>query len=94
MRATVTRDAILLELGRLEVEERVVSEERRRLHRHIDSAPTSSAHLHERERHLSARRRELHRRIDELRPKVGRIPGPTPVEPAHQLKLFWSHDDE
>jgi hypothetical protein len=94
MAATLTRDEILLELGRLEVEERIVSEERRRLHRHIDRSP-GSARLRdrERERELSARRRELHRRIDELRPKVGREPGPTPVTGTHQLRLFWSRED-
>jgi hypothetical protein len=94
MAATLTRDAILLELGRLEIEERIVSEERRRLHRRIDRSPARSAHLHEHERELSARRKQLHRRIDELRPMVGRKPGPTPVATPHQLRLFWPHEDD
>ena len=66
---------LIIELERLEAEEREVSAQRRRLHERLDAFPSESAQRQERE--LSTRRKELHQQIDELRVRVGRKPGPT-----------------
>jgi len=63
------------ELDALEVEERQVSAERRRLHQQIDNGfATEATRLRERE--VSDHRRELHRHIDALRERIGLPAGP------------------
>lgn len=63
------------EIGALEVEERQVSAERRRLHQQIDNGfGTEATRL--RERAVSDHRRELHQQIEALRERLGLPAGP------------------
>lgn len=76
------------DLARLELDERAVSQRRRRLHERIDFIRGSGAQdedaiqrlakLEVEEKEVSHRRRELHARIDALRSQVatGAPPGP------------------
>lgn len=66
------RDALAIELERLELHEREVSARRRRLHDRLASFPNELTREHERE--VSAERRELHKRIDELRAQLDAAP--------------------
>lgn len=69
------------DLGRLEQEERAISQRRRRLHERIDFVRGSGAQdadslerlaaLEAEEKEVSYRRRQLHARIDALRGEVG-----------------------
>ena len=69
--ASLTDHDLMMLLGRLDAEERLVSMQRRRLHDRIDSGMQQSGHqmaeLRHEERVLSDRRLQLHQQINELR---------------------------
>jgi hypothetical protein len=60
--------ALMAELEELELRERSLSEQRRRLHDRLDRFPSEAMEVEERK--VSKERRELHRRIDGLRARL------------------------
>ena len=61
-------NAMIVELEQLELQERKVSDVRRRLHDRLDTFPNDVAAR--RERAISEKRRALHRRIDAIRAEL------------------------
>ena len=61
-------NAMIVELERLEQQERKVSEIRRQLHDRLDSFPNEATQV--KERRISDARRALHKRIDALKAEL------------------------
>jgi hypothetical protein len=75
------------ELAALEVEEALVSADRRYLHHQIDFGYASET-TRIREREVSTHRRDLHRRIDALRERLGMPTGAQPTSSETSLDQF------